>query len=152
MNIESKPINFFTRRIIDNLGCVNPLYIYGNGDKSEILREIYNYYKSNNKNIILDYSQGFMRKLRVAKMNREDKLFEDKYKNIDILLIDDIQYFSTKAATQDVLYRILDFLYKNNKVTVATSDVAVDELDGFYEIIKDIFKLGKQIEINCPLI
>ena len=80
--------------------------------------------------------------------NRPD--FINFYQMIDVLIIDDIQFLSGKAGTQDVFFHIFNHLQQNNKQIVITSDKFPSELQGMEERLLSRFKWGLPAELQSP--
>ncbi|CAM4006132.1 chromosomal replication initiation protein DnaA [Flavobacterium branchiophilum NBRC 15030 = ATCC 35035] len=84
----------------------------------------------------------------VRKNNRND--FIHFYQLIDVLIIDDVQYFSGKSGTQDVFFHIFNYLHQNHKQVILTSDKAPVDLQDIEQRLLSRFKWGLSAEIHQP--
>ncbi len=111
----------------------NPLYLYGESGlgKTHLMHAISNYIFNNylNKKVLYVTSEMFTNEfisaLRIKKVNQ----FRDKYRQMDVLLIDDVQFFQDKDAVQEELFNTFNTLYDNNKQIVISSDRPPKELE-----------------------
>ncbi len=132
----------------------NPLFIYsGVGlGKTHLLNSIGNYISKNNPNLNVAYvtSEDFTNDL--VKSIREDKMneFRNRYRSIDILLIDDIQFIAGKQSTQEELFHTFNALYDKEKQIVFTSDSSPKEITGLENRLKTRFEWGLIADIQTP--
>ncbi len=132
----------------------NPLFIYsGVGlGKTHLLNSIGNYILKNNNKLNVAYvtSEDFTNDL--VKSIREDKMndFRSKYRSIDILLIDDIQFIAGKQSTQEELFHTFNALYDKEKQIVFTSDSSPKEITGLENRLKTRFEWGLIADIQTP--
>ena len=132
----------------------NPLFIYGGVGlgKTHIIHAIGNYIHKNNKNIKIAYysSERFMNELinslRYAKM--ED--FRNKFRSMDVLLIDDIQFIAGKERTQEEFFHTFNALYESHKQIIVTSDKFPKEIPGLEERLRSRFEWGLIADIQAP--
>ncbi len=132
----------------------NPLFIYsGVGlGKTHLLHAIGNYIFENHKHLKVEYvtCESFTNDLIIS--IREEKMmeFRNKYRSIDILLMDDIQFLAGKQATQEELFHTFNTLYQNNKQIVFTSDRSPKEIPSLESRLKTRFEWGLIIDIQIP--
>ena len=102
----------------------NPLYIYGSVGigKTHLLHAIANEISKRGKNVCLITSEKFTNDLINSLRNRSTNDFKQKYRSIDVLLIDDIQFLAGKESTQEEFFHTFNELHGHNKQIVITSD------------------------------
>ncbi len=141
--------------VADNLGKIyNPLFIYGGIGlgKTHLLHATANYVLSKNKNanIIYTTADTFMSEL-IYYMQKGNILdFRKKYKNVDLLLIDDVQFLEGKERTQIELYHIFNALYLIGKQVILSSDKSPKNLKGIQERLRSRFGAGLVVEVKAP--
>ena len=132
----------------------NPLFIYGGVGlgKTHIIHAIGNEILSKNKNIKICYysSEKFtnelINSLRHAKMDE----FRNKFRSIDILLIDDIQFIAGKKSTQEEFFHTFNALYESHKQIIVTSDKFPKEIPDLEERLRSRFEWGLIADIQVP--
>lgn len=112
----------------------NPLFLYGSSGlgKTHIMHAIGNYLLENRPELKLAYvtSERFVNELVDAlksgnvKGGSSTKIFREKYRNVDVLMIDDIQFIENKTATQEEFFHTFNDLYQNGKQIIVSSDRA----------------------------
>ena len=136
----------------------NPLFIYGNSGigKTHLMNAIGNYIEENtNLKVLYVSSDEFItdfRKMYNKDDNNIDKLFnfKEKYSNLDVLIVDDIQFFQTAPKSQDEFFKIFDELYRNNKQIIISSDRAADDLIKLEDRLRTRFCWGLTADIFPP--
>jgi chromosomal replication initiator protein len=143
--------------VADNPGgnSFNPLTIYGKTGlgKTHLLQAIGHHAKTEETASKVYYITAFDFLERFLEFYRGDRKMESFYrefKDVDILLIDDVQFFSGKKATQKAFYNIFNTLINMNKQIVLTSDRLPDEISDMQETLIDRFKGGLLVDINPP--
>ena len=135
-------------------GAYNPLFIYGNSGlgKTHLLHAIGHEALSLYPRIKVRYvsSEEFTNDFINAIRNNSSANFISEYRNIDILLIDDIQFLSGKAETQEAFFHTFNSLHNHNKQVVITSDVEPGQLTGFEERMLSRFDWGLKTDIQAP--
>ncbi len=132
----------------------NPLFIYGGVGlgKTHLINAIGNEIYKNNKSIKICYysSERFtnelINSLRHAKMNE----FRNKFRSIDILLIDDIQFIAGKKSTQEEFFHTFNSLYESHKQIIVTSDKFPKEIPDLEERLRSRFEWGLIADIQAP--
>ena len=132
----------------------NPLFIYGGVGlgKTHIIHAIGNEVLKKNSNIKVCYysSEKFtnelINSLRHAKMDE----FRNKFRSIDILLIDDIQFIAGKKSTQEEFFHTFNALYESHKQIVVTSDKFPKEIPDLEERLRSRFEWGLIADIQSP--
>lgn len=132
----------------------NPLFVYGNSGlgKTHLLHAIGNYAVSLYPRIRVRYvnSEEFTNDYINALRDNTMVEFQNQYRMIDILLIDDIQFLAGKEGTQEAFFHLFNILHTNNKQIVITSDVSPKQLDGFEDRLASRFGGGLSIDIQVP--
>ena len=135
----------------------NPLFIYGGVGlgKTHLLHSIGNYIKQNNPKLNVIYvtcdkfTNDYIESLRSNKDN-SNQLFRDKYRNADVLMIDDIQFIAGKKATQEEFFHTFNDLYQNNKQIVICSDRHPRDIETLEERLRSRFTSGLIQDIQQP--
>jgi chromosomal replication initiator protein len=132
----------------------NPLFIYGNSGlgKTHLLHAIGHYALSLYPRFKVRYvsSEEFTNDFINAIQNNRSAAFLSEYRDIDVLLIDDIQFLSGKDQTQEAFFHTFNALHDANKQVVITSDVAPKDLNGFEDRMLSRFEWGLRVDIQAP--
>lgn len=132
----------------------NPLFIYGSSGlgKTHLLHAIGHYATKLRPRLKVRYisSEEFTNEFINSIKNSKSEEFQNQYRNIDILLIDDIQFLSGKAQTQEAFFHIFNTLHDHNKQVVITSDLKPKELNGFEDRMLSRFEWGLLTDIQAP--
>jgi|MDSX01.1.fsa_nt_gb chromosomal replication initiator protein len=130
----------------------NPLVIYGGTGlgKTHLAQAIGNQIKQihNNKTVLYVQSEKFTNQFIEAVKNNSTNDFIAFYQMIDVLIIDDIQFFENKERTQDILFHIFNHLHQSGKQLVLTSDRPPRDLNGIEERLLSRFKWGLTTDIQ----
>ncbi|WP_249029281.1 chromosomal replication initiator protein DnaA [Tannockella kyphosi] len=132
----------------------NPLFLYSNPGlgKTHLLHSIGNYAKKCNSNLVIRYitSKEFVDEIiEGMKYRNLDDIYE-KYNQIDILLIDDIQFLFGKEKSSEIFFHIFNNIINNNKQIVITSDKKPEELQGIEDRLISRFQSGLSFGIDPP--
>jgi chromosomal replication initiator protein len=132
----------------------NPLFLYGNVGlgKTHLLQAIGNYVKSEapESSVLYTTSERFANELINAIRHNSTAAFRGKYRQIDILLIDDVHFLEGKEATQEELFHTFNDLYGDHKQIVLSSDRAPEDLSGLQERLVSRFRWGLVADIQPP--
>ena len=137
----------------------NPLFIYGNSGlgKTHLMQAIGHYTLFNNSKLKVkytkteDYINDFISNSRNSKDQVENmSKFNRKYTNIDIILIDDIQFIEGKRKTMDQMQHTFDSLYNKGKQIVITSDRLPKDIPNLTEALGSRFAMGLMVELLPP--
>jgi chromosomal replication initiator protein len=132
----------------------NPLYLYGGAGlgKTHLIHAIGNAIQKRNKGVRLAYmaSEKFMNDLVNAIRFDHTMQFRQKYRNIDVLLMDDIQFIAGKERTQEEFFHTFNALYDSQKQIVITSDCPPKEIPTLEERLHSRFEWGLIADIQPP--
>ena len=160
--IVGKSNNFaykVSRAIAEAPGSYNPLFLYGESGvgKTHLMHAIGNYIIENsNMKVMYITSDKFVdeytRIFRYSDKNNFEKIdaFKEKYRNVDILMIDDIQFLSTAPKGQEEFFNIFNELHNANKQIIIASDRPVDDLNSFENRLITRFNWGLTANITTP--
>ncbi|WP_207343750.1 chromosomal replication initiator protein DnaA [Arthrobacter sp. E3] len=132
----------------------NPLFIYGDSGlgKTHLLHAIGHYARRLYTGIRVRYvnSEEFTNDFINSIRDDEGASFKQLYRNVDILLIDDIQFLANKDATQEEFFHTFNALHNHNKQVVITSDLPPKRLQGFEERMRSRFEWGLLTDVQPP--
>lgn len=139
--------------IAKNLGKrYNPLFIYGPTGlgKTHLLQSIGNYCIARSKSVICVTSEQFINDFLFSIKNKSMDNFKKKYRNCDLLLIDDVQFLQKAEETQNEFFHTFNELRNKEGQIVMTSDKAPKDLNGLEERLMSRFDSGLTIDIKPP--
>ncbi|KAA9152443.1 chromosomal replication initiator protein DnaA [Microbacterium lushaniae] len=132
----------------------NPLFIYGDSGlgKTHLLHAIGDYAVSMYAGIRVRYvsSEEFTNDFINSIVNNRGSAFQARYRDVDILLIDDIQFLQGRAETQEAFFHTFNTLHDHDKQVVITSDVAPKLLTGFEDRMRSRFEWGLITDVQAP--
>ena len=132
----------------------NPLFIYGDSGlgKTHLLHAIGHYAENLYHGIQVRYvnSEDFTIDFINAIQNNTVAAFNKRYREVDILLIDDIQFLQGKEQTQEAFFHTFNTLHDHNKQVVITSDVQPKHLTGFEDRMRSRFEWGLLTDVQAP--
>ncbi|MDD2871006.1 MAG: chromosomal replication initiator protein DnaA [Candidatus Gracilibacteria bacterium] len=132
----------------------NPLYIYGDvglgkthllqGAGNEIIK------KFKDKKIVYTTADKFITEYVSAVKKRSIERLRQKYREVDVLIIDDVQFLAKKEQTQNELYNIFNILYESSKQIIISGDRAPKELENLEPRLRSRFEWGITVDIGRP--
>jgi len=134
----------------------NPLFIYGGVGlgKTHLMQAIGNEIlkRDSSKKVLYVTSEAFTNELvnAIKDANYKNELFRNKYRNIDILLIDDIQFFAGKNTAQEEFFHTFNTLHQNGKQIILSSDKPPRDISLLEERLKSRFEWGLIADISMP--
>ncbi|MDR0635668.1 MAG: chromosomal replication initiator protein DnaA [Treponema sp.] len=131
----------------------NPFLIYGGVGlgKTHLMQAIGNYiHRHNDRKIIYISAESFLNEFVDCIQKNSMPAFRNKYRFIDVLLIDDIQFLQDKAGIQNELFYIFNALYDTKKQIIFTCDRPVSELKQFSDRLRSRVGLGLTVDLQPP--
>jgi len=138
----------------------NPLFIYSNSGlgKTHLMHAIGNYIiKNSNKKVLYVTSEKFVNDfLNICRTNKNDNNFgliddfKTKYRDVDVLMIDDIQYLEIANKTQQEFFNTFNELHNKNKQIIISSDRSPDDLKKLEDRLRTRFNWGLTVDILPP--
>ncbi len=137
----------------------NPLFIYGESGlgKTHLMQAIGHYIMFNNAKLKVRYikTEDFTNELinnirRGGDINERMSKFRQKYRNVDVLLLDDIQFIESKERTMEEVFHTFDSLHNNSKQIVITSDRPPKDIPTLPERLRTRFEWGLMVDITPP--
>jgi len=132
----------------------NPLFVYGGVGlgKTHLLQAIGNEILRNDPDKVVVYmtSERFTSEIVEAIGKRNSKAFKDRYRKVDCLIIDDIQFLANKDRTQEEFFHTFNELYDNNKQIIISSDRPPKELSGLQDRLVSRFEMGMIVDVSLP--
>ena len=137
-------------------GKINPLFIYGGVGlgKTHLMHSIGNYLKDKkpNLNVLYVTCENFTNDY-ISSLNNKEKgiaSFREKYRNLDVFMIDDIQFISRAKETQEEFFHTFNDLYQNNKQIIIASDRPPKEIERLTDRLVSRFSSGILQDISSP--
>ena len=134
----------------------NPLFIYGGAGlgKTHIMHAIGNNIRLSHPHLKVLYASSekfvneFIESIRTTK--GKSTSFREKYRSVDVLMIDDIQFIADKAGTQEELFHTFNDLHEHNKQIILTSDRPPKEISPLEERLRTRFEWGLIVDVQAP--
>lgn len=135
-------------------GAYNPLFIYGPSGlgKTHLLNAIQVEIKKNHPdfNIVYVDCEMFTNEIITAVKTATTEQFRQKYRQADVLLIDDIQFLAGKESTQEEFFHTFNALYESKKQIIISSDKPPKEIETLEERLRSRFEWGLTVDIQSP--
>ena len=132
----------------------SPLFLHSNSGlgKTHLLNAIGNYVKQHDQSakILFTTSESFVNEYVKSISNHSMDDFNYKYRHIDVLLIDDIQFMASKESSSEIFFNIFNELIRNKKQIVITSDKPPRDLKGMENRLVSRFTSGLTVSIDTP--
>ncbi len=130
----------------------NPVFIYGPTGlgKTHLIHAIGNFCQNRGKSVIYATIEQFMNDFTYNLRNQSMDRFREKYRNCDVLLIDDTQFLSNKIQTQEEFFHTFNELHSAGKQIVLTSDKPPKMINGLEDRLKSRFEWGLIADIGLP--
>lgn len=131
----------------------NPIYFYGGVGlgKTHLMQAIGNEILANNpeSRVLYVSSETFVNEF-LEYIRFKKKGFSDKYRNVDVLIVDDMQFIANKEKTQEEFFHTFNFLHQNNKQIIISSDKPPKSIPTLTERLRSRFEMGMSIDIQMP--
>ncbi len=132
----------------------NPLYFYGPSGlgKTHLMFAIVNEIRDKHPdyNILYVTGEEFTTELVEALSNKKPMIFREKYRNVDVLLVDDIQFIGGKMMIQEEFFHTFNTLYENNKQIILAADSPPKDISGLEDRLQTRFSMGLIADIQPP--
>lgn len=131
----------------------NPLFVYGSTGhgKTHLIQAVGNHIKnSGSKKVYYMTSEQFGQDCMNALQNQKMNIFKEKYRKYDVLIVDDIQFFSEKQKFQEELFHLFNTLHDNNKQIIFSSDKHPHFITGLEDRLKSRLSAGMTVDIPPP--
>ncbi len=143
------------KAVAENPGeAFNPLFIYGESGlgKTHLLHSIANYVaqKYPDKRVLYTTSENFLNDMIDSIAQKNNKKFRYHYRNVDVLMIDDIQFWKAKTQTQEEFFHTFNELFAEKKQIVLTSDRPPKEIATLEERLRTRFEGGMIADVQPP--
>jgi chromosomal replication initiator protein len=132
----------------------NPLYIYGGVGlgKTHLMQAVGNELirRNANKKVVYVSCENFMNEFVTAISTGKKEEFKSRYRNVDLFLIDDIQFIAGKSGTQEEFFHTFNALYQKGKQIIMTSDKVPQEITGLEARLSSRFSQGMIADVQSP--
>jgi len=130
----------------------NPLFIYGKTGhgKTHLIQAVGNQIKKTGKKVFYVTSERFAIDYFNSLQSGNANNFKDRYRQYDVLIMDDVQFLATKEKTQEELFHLFNALHDNNKQIVFSSDQHPALLNGMEERLQSRFSQGMIVDLPAP--
>ncbi|MEK7614341.1 MAG: chromosomal replication initiator protein DnaA [Patescibacteria group bacterium] len=141
------------KAIVEKPVLYNPLFIYGGTGlgKTHLIQAVGNEVKNKGgKKVHYITSEKFTVDCVTAIQSGRANFFKEKYRKYDVLIIDDVQFFSGKERTQEELFHLFNELYNNNKQIIFSSDKHPSYIPNLEDRLKSRFSAGMTVDVSLP--
>lgn len=134
----------------------NPFVVYGNTGygKTHLIQAIGNYIRKNypEKKVFYTTSEKFQIDVIefIGMKSGKNLSFKKKYRKYDVLILDDIQFFTKKERTQEEIFHVFNYLYDNNKQIILSSDRHPNQIPDLEDRLRSRFNAGMTVDIQKP--
>ncbi|MCD8214495.1 MAG: chromosomal replication initiator protein DnaA [Clostridiales bacterium] len=132
----------------------NPLFLYGGVGlgKTHLMNAIANYILERSPEAKIAYitCERFLNELIASIRNKKNEEFRQKYRNLDVLIIDDIQFIKGKESTQEEFFHTFNALYNDHKQIIMASDRHPNEIETLTDRLRSRFQSGLISDIKPP--
>ncbi len=132
----------------------NPLFIYGSTGlgKTHLIQALGNYVKKThpNKKVYYVTSEQFTMDYVNSMQQNRINAFKEKYRKYDVLIMDDVQFFSNKEKTQEELFHLFNHLHESNRQIIFSSDKSPKYITGLEERLRSRFEGGMIVDVIKP--
>jgi len=130
----------------------NPLFIYGKTGhgKTHLIQAVGNHIKKTGKKVFYVTSERFAVDYFNSLQSGSANNFKDRYRQYDVLIMDDVQFLATKEKTQEELFHLFNALHDTNKQIVFSSDIHPALLNGMEERLQSRFAQGMIVDLPAP--
>ena len=132
----------------------NPIFIYGGAGlgKTHLIQAIGNAIIKNDptKKVLYATTEEFTNDYIYHITNKSSQEFTNKYRNLDVLIVDDIQFMSGKDKTQEAFFNTFNALHQDNKQIIISSDRPPAIIPTLTDRLKSRFQMGMTIDVNLP--
>lgn len=143
-----------SQAILKRTAAYNPLFIFGSTGhgKTHLIQAVGNYFKTTepNKKIFYMTSEKFANDYLNSLNSGNINIFKEKYKKYDLLIIDDIQFLSSKTKTQEEFFHLFNNFHDGGKQLIFSSDKHPNFIPDIEDRIKSRFNAGMIVEIQKP--
>ena len=135
-------------------GTYNPLYVYGGTGmgKTHLMQAVANYVKTAHPEAVVRYTtcEGFLNEYVDSLKNHTSAEFRDHFRNVDLLLVDDVHNLSGKEGLQEEFFNTFNAIYNAGKQIMMTSDKQPSEIKGLEARLVSRFQSGLTVQITTP--
>jgi chromosomal replication initiator protein len=132
----------------------NPLFIYGGVGlgKTHLMQAIGNEIRRREPSSAIEYvtSEQFTNEFLSSISSKKTKKFAEKYRNVDVLIVDDIQFLGNKERTQEEFFHTFNTLHQQNKQIIMSSDKSPQAIPNLEDRLKSRFASGMSVDIQKP--